>query len=101
MYRISRELVPSNNSIQCKYAIFITDENNNKIPYGFDNQIQAFDYIKIHLDKDAKYQEYLDNPQIYAKEMYNELDPDVQLRIAKTILNEYRAVCMNVYFFKR
>ena len=76
-------------------------DDDGKITYpGFRNQEDAFDYIKKELENDTYYKAFVSNPDIYIKEIYDELNDYNKKIIQKCLVDRYRGQCMSEYFNK-
>ena len=79
-------------------VVVIEDENGLACDVGFKDQNTAFDYLKINLEEDAKYKNYMLNTSCYIKEIYNELCQMDEEKLQKILFNMYRRKCMDEYF---
>lgn len=71
------KLVKSPNSETHAFGevIFIKDEmNGNEFNVGFSDEFDAFDYIKLQIENDKEYADYLNDPNKHIMDMYNSLD---------------------------
>lgn len=79
-------------------VIFIKDENGNELNVGFSDEYDAFDYIKLHVENDKEYADYLENPNKHIIDMYNSLDDFDKRMIEQSLIQKYRNECMYQYF---
>ena len=79
-------------------VIFIKDENGNELDVGFSNECDAFDYIKLQVENDKEYVDYLNNPNKHIMDMYNSLDEFDKKMIEQSLIQKYRNECMYQYF---
>ena len=80
--------------------IGIKDENGKEADSYFGDQNDAFDYIKIKLEKDEQYKNFISHPEIYAKDIYDVLSDYDKSIIQKSLILRYRNQCMYEYFNK-
>ena len=78
-------------------VIFIKDENGNELNVGFGDQCDAFDYIKLQVENDKEYADYLNNPSKHIMDMYNSLDEFDKKMIEQSLIQKYRNECMYEY----
>lgn len=80
-------------------VIFIKDEmNGSNLNVGFSNECDAFDYIKLQVENDKEYADYLNNPNKHIMDMYNSLDDFDKRMIEQSLVQKYRNECMYRYF---
>lgn len=80
-------------------VIFIKDEmNGNEFNVGFSDEFDAFDYIKLQIENDKEYADYLNNPNKHIMDMYNSLDDFDKKMIEQSLIQKYRNECMYQYF---
>lgn len=70
---------------------------NNKRPY-FGSEEDAFDYIKMFLEKDEDYKNNVVHPSDNIMNLYNQMDVIDQIIIKQSMIRRYRAKCMREYF---
>lgn len=95
IYKLSYGLHPDSHSSD--NVIYIKDEKGNSLGC-FENQFDAFDYIKIDLEKDKKYKQYIEQPEMFIMEIYNKLNEQDKRLILETLIQKYRYTCMLEYF---
>lgn len=81
-------------------VVGVVDDNEREVGKFFDKQDDAFDYIKIELEHDAIYKDFIFNPDIYIREIYDTLSNYDKVMIQKQLVNRYRDQCMSEYFYK-
>lgn len=97
MYKLTT--VPCIESHAYGSSIIIVDENGKTAcDYGFRKQEDAFDYIKTVLEPDEQYKNFISNPEIYEKDIYDVLDDWTKQLVARYIFTMYRNQCMYEYF---
>ena len=79
-------------------VVGVIDDDGKVIDRFFDDQEDAFDYIKTELENDTYYKAFISNPDIYIKEIYDELDVYDKTMIQKNLIVRYRRQCMDEYF---
>lgn len=79
-------------------VIFIKDENGNECNVGFSDEFDAFDYIKLQVENDKEYTDYLENPNKHIMDMYNSLDDFDKKMSEQSLIQRYRNECMYQYF---
>lgn len=82
----------------CDSMVFIVDENGNELNVGFATKEDAFDYIKIHLEKDPVYTEYIKNSREHIADLYNELDDFDKRSVRNDLIEKYQKKCIYQYF---
>ena len=95
-YKLTRSPNPETHA-SCE-VIFIKDENGNELDVGFSNECDAFDYIKLQVENDKEYVDYLNNPNKHIMDMYNSLDEFDKKMIEQSLIQKYRNECMYQYF---
>lgn len=60
--------------------------------------MNMFDYIKLHVENDKEYADYLENPNKHIIDMYNSLDDFDKRMIEQSLIQKYRNECMYQYF---
>ena len=79
-------------------VIFVKDEDGNELNVFFKDEFEAFDYIKLQVENDEKYSDYLKNPSEHIMDMYNSLDEFDKKMIEQSLIQKYRNECMYQYF---
>lgn len=95
-YKLTRSPNPETHASD--EVIFIKDENGNELGAGFSNECDAFDYIKLQVENDKEYADYLNNPRKHIMDMYNLLDEFDKKMIEQSMVQKYRNECMYQYF---
>ena len=95
IYKLSSGLHPDSHSSD--NVIYIKDEKGNSLGC-FEDQFDAFDYIKINLEKDKKYEQYIEHPDMFIMEIYNKLSKQDKELLLENIVQKYRYTCMLKYF---
>ena len=80
------------------HVVFIKDENGNELKDTFYDERDAFDYIKLRVENDKQYAEYLNNPDKHIMDIYNALDDFDKKTIQQSLVIKYRNECMYQYF---
>lgn len=81
-------------------VVGVIDDDGKVMDRFFDNQEDAFDYIKTELEYDIKYRNFVFNSSDYIKEIYDELDIYDKARVREGLIVRYRIKCMDEYFKK-
>ena len=76
----------------------VKNEEGEKIGECFDDDLQAFDYIKTQLEPDERYKQYTEFPEMFIVEMYRTLTSDGKKRILRKLVQEYKEKCAYDYF---
>lgn len=76
----------------------VKNEEGEKIGGCFDDQFQAFDYIKTQLELDEKYKQYTEFPEMFIMEMYRALNGDEKRKVLRELVREYKEKCAYDYF---
>lgn len=95
-YKLTRSPNPETHAVD--EVIFIKDENGNELSAGFSNECDAFDYIKLQVENDKEYADYLNNPSKHIMDMYNSLDYFGKRMFEQSLVQRYRNECMYQYF---
>ena len=80
--------------------IGIKDENGKEVDCYFNNQDDAFDYIKTNLENDIQYKNFISSPDVHAKDIYDTLSDFDKEMIQRSLVQKYRNQCMCEYFKK-
>lgn len=95
-YKLTRSPNPETHAVD--EVIFIKDVNGNELGVGFSNECDAFDYIKLQVENDKEYADYLNNPSKHIMDMYNSLDDFDKRMFEQSLVQKYRNECMYQYF---
>ena len=79
-------------------VIFVKDEDGNELNVFFKDEFEAFDYIKLQVENDEKYSDYLKNPSEHIMDMYNSLDDFDKRMIEKSLVQRLKNKLMRQYF---
>ena len=64
----------------------------------FKDEFEAFDYIKLQVENDEKYSDYLKNPSEHIMDMYNSLDYFDKRMIEMGLVQRLKNKLMRQYF---
>lgn len=78
-------------------AIINTSTGEEEDRY-FGSEEDAFDYIKMFLEKDEDYKNNVVHPSDNIMNLYNQMDVIDQIIIKQSMIRRYRAKCMREYF---
>lgn len=76
----------------------VKNEEGEKIGGCFDDELQAFDYIKTQLEPDERYKQYTGFPEMFIMEIYRTLGSDGKRRVLKELVRGYKEKCAYEYF---
>lgn len=79
-------------------VIFVEDEDGNEFNVYFEDELDAFDYIKLRVENDEQYADYLKNPSEHIMDMYNSLDDFDKRMIEKGLVQRLKNKLMRQYF---
>lgn len=79
-------------------VIFVEDGDGNELNVCFKDEFDAFDYIKLQVENDVKYADYLKNPSEHIMDMYNSLNEFDKRMIEKSLMLRFKNKLMHQYF---